>query len=123
MAYRSNEEYVWEMNLSGLPNVPDKYKIRGYSKEYSDSLKDDKNFNIVKTFVISLDECREFCKNVAHRVYKPVYWQQITVKIAILAIVIVIMITLSESFLREERPKMKQGYITDMQEVGGINER
>ena len=81
--HRSNEEYVWEMNLSGLPSVPDKYKIRGYSKEYSDSLKDDKNFNIVKTFVISLEECREFCQKVAHRVYKPVYWQQITVKIAI----------------------------------------
>ena len=81
--HRSNEEYVWEMNLSGLPNVSDKYKIRGYSKEYSDSLKDDKNFNIVKTFVISLEECKEFCTNVAHRVYKPVYWQQITVKIAI----------------------------------------
>lgn len=81
--HRSNEEYVWEMNLSGLPNVPDKYKIRGFSKEYSDSLKDDKNFNIVKTFVISLEECKEFCTNVAHRVYKPVYWQQITVKIAI----------------------------------------
>lgn len=81
--HRSNEEYIWEMNLSGLPNVPDKYKIRGYSKEYSDSLKDDKNFNIVKTFVISLEECREFCQKIAHRVYKPVYWQQITVKIAI----------------------------------------
>ena len=78
--HRSNEEYVREMNLSGLPNVPVKYKIRGYSKEYSDSLKDDKNFNIVKTFVISLEECKEFCTNVAHRVYKPVYWQQITVK-------------------------------------------
>ena len=81
--HRSNEEYVWEMNLSGLSSRPDKYKIKSYSKEYSDSLKDDSNFNIVKTFVISLEECKEFCKNFAHRVYKPVFWQQITVKIAI----------------------------------------
>ncbi len=42
---------------------------------------------------------------------------------ALLVIIIVVMITLLGSFLREKRPKMKQRRIIDMQEAGGINER
>ena len=53
---RPNNEYVWELNLTGQPSKPNKYKIKKYNKEYSDSLQDDSNFNIIKTFVISLDE-------------------------------------------------------------------
>lgn len=81
--HRANNEFIWELNLSGLPNTPNKYKISGYDEEYANSLKDDSNFNIIKTFVISLDECRDFCENVAHRQYRKAYWSQITVKIAV----------------------------------------
>jgi hypothetical protein len=36
------------MNLSGeCTDTSAKYKIRGYDKDYADSLKSDKNFNIV----------------------------------------------------------------------------
>lgn len=81
--HRANNEFIWELNLSGLPNTPNKYKISGYDEEYANSLKDDSNFNIIKTFVISLDECRNFCENIAHRQYRKAYWSQITVKIAV----------------------------------------
>ena len=81
--HRDNNEFVWELNLTGQPSKPNKYKIKEYSKEYSDSLKDDSNFNIIKTFVISLDECKEFCETMAHRQFKGAYWSQITVKIAV----------------------------------------
>lgn len=80
---RPDNEYVWELNLTGQPSKPNKYKIKKYNKEYSDSLQDDSNFNIIKTFVISLDECRKFCENLAHRQFKGAYWNQITVKIAV----------------------------------------
>ncbi len=39
--------------------------------------------NIIKTFVISLDECRDFCENIAHCQYRKAYWSQITVKNAV----------------------------------------
>ena len=81
--HRAGNEFVWEMNLSGLPNVPNKYKISGFDETYSNSLQSDDDFNIVKTFVISLEECKEFCVNKAHRQFKPAYWSQITVKIAV----------------------------------------
>lgn len=81
--HRPNNEYVWELNLSGQPSTPNKYKIPKYSKEYERLLKDDSNFNIIKTFVISLDECKEFCIEKAQRQFKPTYWNQITVKIAV----------------------------------------
>lgn len=81
--HRPNNEFVWELNLSGQPSTPNKYKISGYSEEYEKSLKDDKNFTIIKTFIISLDECREFCREKAQRQFKPAYWSQITVKIAV----------------------------------------
>lgn len=66
-----------------LPAEVNKYKIKGFNKNYADELKDDKNFNIVKTFVISLEECEKFCKEKAHRQYRKCFWNQITVKIAI----------------------------------------
>lgn len=75
---RKNDEYVWEMNLSGLPAEVNKYKIKRFNKNYADDLKDDKNFNIVKTFVISLEECEKFCKEKAHRQYRKCFWNQIT---------------------------------------------
>ena len=81
---RPNNEFVWELNLSGEPCIPNKYKIVGYSKEYERTLKDDSNFNIIKTFIISLDECKEFCREKAQRQFKPAYWNQITVKIAVI---------------------------------------
>lgn len=80
---RPNNEYVWELNLTGQPSKPNKYKIKKYNKEYSDSLQDDSNFNIIKTFVISLDECKKFCETLAHRQFRASYWNQITVKIAV----------------------------------------
>ena len=80
MIHRANNEFIWELNLSGLPNTPNKYKISEYDEEYADSLKDDSNINIIKTFVISLDECRAFCENI---VYRKAYWSQITVKITV----------------------------------------
>ena len=81
---RANDEYVWEMNLTGLPAKANKYKIKGYDKAYSDALKDDKNFTIIKTFVISIEECKKFCTDIAHRQFKQAYWgNQLTVKIAV----------------------------------------
>lgn len=74
---------VWELNLTGQPSKPNKYKIKKYNKEYSNSLQDDSNFNIIKTFVISLDECKKFCETLAHRQFRASYWNQITVKIAV----------------------------------------
>ena len=71
------------LNLTGQPSKPNKYKIKKYNKEYSDSLQDDSNFNIIKTFVISLDECKKFCETLAHRQFRASYWNQITVKIAV----------------------------------------
>ena len=72
-------EYLLKLLLS----KPNKYKIKKYNKEYSDSLQDDSNFNIIKTFVISLDECKKFCETLAHRQFRASYWNQITVKIAV----------------------------------------
>lgn len=80
---RPNNEYVWEISLSGEPSAHNKYKITENRKEYKQSLLDDNNFNIIKTFIISLDECKEFCREKAQRQFKPAYWSQITVKIAV----------------------------------------
>lgn len=59
-----------------------KYKIRGYDKAYSDSLMDDKNFNIVARMMIPLEECERYCREEAHRGFKTKYWRSITIKIA-----------------------------------------
>lgn len=51
-----NDEFLWIMNLSGeVTDTSAKYRIRGYNKSYSDSLMDDKNFNIVARMMIPLE--------------------------------------------------------------------
>lgn len=81
--HRPNNEFLWEINLSGEPSTPSKYKISEYSKNYENALKDDSNFNIVKTFVIPLEECKEFCTTRGNRQFRAKSWNQITVKIAV----------------------------------------
>ncbi len=79
-----NDEFLWVMNLSGsMVDTSDKYRIQGYDKKYADSLKNDKNFNIVANFIIPLEKCRDYCGNVVKRRYIPKYWRPITIKIAI----------------------------------------
>lgn len=79
-----NDEFLWVINLSGdITDTSAKYRIREYSKAYSDSLKDDKNFNIVARMLIPLEECKRYCEEEAHRGYKKKYWRPITLKIAI----------------------------------------
>lgn len=79
-----NDEFLWVMNLSGeISDTSAKYRIRGYNKEYADSLKDDKNFNIVARMLIPLEECKRYCEEEAHRMYKKNNWRPITLKIAI----------------------------------------
>lgn len=80
-----NDEFLWVMNLSGeATDTSAKYKIRGYDKAYSDSLKNDKNFNIVACMMISIEECKRYCEEEANRQFKAKYWRPITIKIAIL---------------------------------------
>lgn len=58
-----NDEFLWVINLSGdITDTSAKYRIREYSKAYSDSLKDDKNFNIVARMLIPLEECKRYCE-------------------------------------------------------------
>ncbi len=72
------------MNLSGdLVDASEKYHIPRYSKEYADSLKDDRNFNIVANFLIPLEECRKYCEEEVGRRFVPRYWKPITVKVAV----------------------------------------
>lgn len=79
-----NDEFLWVMNLSGeISDASAKYRIRGYNKEYADSLMDDKNFNIVARMLIPLEECKRYCEEEAHRMYKKNNWRPITLKIAI----------------------------------------
>ena len=79
-----NDEFVWVMNLSGeCTDTSAKYKIRGYDKNYADSLKSDKNFNIVARMLIPMEECKRFCQEEAGRRFKKKYWNPITIKIAI----------------------------------------
>lgn len=79
----AHEDQQKALNDQVERSKPNKYKIKKYNKEYSDSLQDDSNFNIIKTFVISLDECKKFCETLAHRQFRASYWNQITVKIAV----------------------------------------
>ena len=79
-----NDEFVWVMNLSGeCTDTSAKYKIRGYDKNYADSLKSDRNFNIVARMLIPMEECKRFCQEEAGRRFKKKYWNPITIKIAI----------------------------------------
>lgn len=81
--YRDNDEFVWEMNLSGTTSDSRKYRIREYSKEYSDQLKSDDTFNIIHKFLIPIDECKKFVEEVCGRKFFKNSWRPITVKIAI----------------------------------------
>lgn len=81
--YRENDEFVWEMNLSGVTSDARKYRIREYSEEYSNSLKSDDNFNIIHKFMIPVEECKEFVENVCKRRFVSKFWKPITVKIAV----------------------------------------
>ena len=78
---REDNEFLWEMNLTGT--IPMNYHIREYSQKHEESLKDDKNFNIIKTITITLDECKEFCERKAKRQFRQKYWSQMLVKIAV----------------------------------------
>lgn len=44
---------------------------------------DDSQFNIVAKFIIPVEECEDYCKNVVHRRFIPRYCKNIMVKIAI----------------------------------------
>ena len=44
--YWENDEFLWEMNLSGVTSDSRKYRI----KEYSNYLKLDDNFHIIQSF-------------------------------------------------------------------------
>lgn len=81
--YRSNDEFVWEMNLSGVRSDSRKYRIREYSEEYEKQLKSDESFNIVYSFMIPVEECREFVEKKVGRRFVKKYWRPITVKIAV----------------------------------------
>lgn len=82
--YRDNDEYLWEMNLSGIRSNPNQYRIGEYDKDYADMLCDDKNFNIIHKFIISVEECEKYMKSdLINRRFIPKYWKPITVKIAI----------------------------------------
>ena len=79
-----NDEFLWIMNLSGeVTDTSAKYRIRGYNKSYSDSLMDDKNFNIVARMMIPWEECKRYCEKEAHRKFRAKFWRAITIKIAI----------------------------------------
>lgn len=78
--YRSNDEFVWEMNLSGVRSDS---RIREYSEEYEKQLKSDESFNIVYSFMIPVEECREFMEKKVGRRFVKKYWRPITVKIAV----------------------------------------
>lgn len=82
--YRDNDEFVWEMNLSGVRKNTIDYRIKEYSEEFAKSLQNDDNFNIIHTFIISTEECQQFMESsrVGRRFVKK-YWKPITVKIAI----------------------------------------
>ena len=82
--YRNNDEFVWEMNLSGVRKNTIDYRIKEYSEEFAKSLQNDDNFNIIHTFIISTEECQQFMESsrVGRRFVKK-YWKPITVKIAI----------------------------------------
>lgn len=80
--YRDNDEFVWEMNLSGVRKNTIDYRIKEYSEEFAKSLQNDDNFNILHTFIISTEECQQFMESsrVGRRFVKK-YWKPITVKI------------------------------------------
>ncbi len=81
---RGNDEFLWEINLSeDATGSGQKYHILSYDPERAKGLTDDSQFNIVTKFIIPVDECEDYCKNVVHRRFVPKYWKNIIVKIAI----------------------------------------
>lgn len=81
--YRENDEFVWEMNLSGVRNDSRKYRIKEYSEEHARQLQSDDAFNIIHSFLIPVEECREYVTEKVGRRFVPKYWRAMTVKIAI----------------------------------------
>ena len=82
--YRDNDEFVWEMNLTGVRKNTIDYRIKEYSEEYAQALQKDDNFNIIHTFIISVEECQQFMKSPkVNRRFVKKFWRPITVKIAI----------------------------------------
>lgn len=82
--YRDNDEFVWEMNLTGVRKNTIDYRIKEYSEEYAQALQNDDNFNIIHTFIISVEECQQFMKSPkVNRRFVKKFWRPITVKIAI----------------------------------------
>ena len=82
--YRENDEFVWEMNLTGVRKNTIDYRIKEYSEEYANALQNDENFNIIHTFIISVEECKQFMESPkVGRRFVPKYWRPITVKISI----------------------------------------
>jgi hypothetical protein len=80
---RENDEYVWEMNLSGVRSSALQYRIKEYSEDHAQALQSDNNFNIVKSFMIPLSECEKYCTDMVKRRFIKKYWNALTVKIAI----------------------------------------
>lgn len=81
--YCDNDEFVWEMNLSGLKENPREYHVGNIPKENLKDLKSDDNFKIIYRLVITMNECRDYMKNILHRRFFPKSWRDITVKIAV----------------------------------------
>lgn len=82
--YRDNDEFVWEMNLTGVRKNAVDFRIKEYSEEYAKALQNDDNFNIIHTFIISPEESRQFMESSrVKRRFIPKYWRPITVKIAV----------------------------------------
>lgn len=80
---RENDEFVWEMNLSGVRSDARKYRIKEYSEKYASELQSDDTFNIVHSFLIPVEECREYVTEKVGRRFVPKFWRAMTVKIAI----------------------------------------
>jgi len=81
--YRENDEFVWEMNLSGVRNDSRKYRIKEYSEEHSQELKSDDTFDIVHSFLIPVEECQEYVTEKVGRRFVPKFWRAMTIKITI----------------------------------------
>ena len=82
--FRANDEFLWEINLSGVKSTGEKYRIKEYSEEYAKQLQSDENFNIIHTFLITVKECKEFVESdKVNRRFVGKYWRPITVKIAV----------------------------------------
>lgn len=81
--YRSNDEFVWEMNLSGVRSDARKYRIKEYSEDYAKQLQSDETFNIIHSFLIPVEECQEYVTEKVGRRFVPKFWRTMTVKIAV----------------------------------------